>query len=205
MRVKKLSGIVMRIAVILLCLVLFSAHLASGMFARYSTTAEGQDTARTAKYNVQIVPDPDYQGYFDFDAVGNCSYPFKITNLSEVPVYVKLAADASFDMDDLLFTPDADVEAADRAYIKNRVLKDVKLNDKAAVASSNNTHFEFPDVDCYLKPGESKNYTITAVTDIAAIYSENELIADVRQNADEADYNFIYIDFDIYARSVQVD
>lgn len=43
---------IMRAAGILLCLVLASTHLVCGLFARYTTSASGSDSARVAKFQV---------------------------------------------------------------------------------------------------------------------------------------------------------
>lgn len=61
MKVKNLSGIIMRVAAILICLVLFSSHLASGMFARYTVSGKGNGGAHAASYDVGVVPADDSQ------------------------------------------------------------------------------------------------------------------------------------------------
>lgn len=61
MKVKNLSGIIMRVAAILICLVLFSSHLASGMFARYTVSGKGNGGAHAASYDVGVVPADDGQ------------------------------------------------------------------------------------------------------------------------------------------------
>jgi len=43
----------LRAASILLCLVLVSSYLVCGMFARYTTSASGSDSARVAKFEIQ--------------------------------------------------------------------------------------------------------------------------------------------------------
>lgn len=43
---------ILRAAGVLLCLVLASSYLVCGMFARYTTTATGSDTARVAKFSI---------------------------------------------------------------------------------------------------------------------------------------------------------
>ncbi len=45
-------NIPIRIAAVLLCLVLFSTYLVGGLFARYTTTAQGGDSARVAKFSI---------------------------------------------------------------------------------------------------------------------------------------------------------
>ena len=94
MKVKNLSGIVMRVAAILICLVLFSSHLASGMFARYIVSESGKGGAHVASYDVCIVPVDNGQT----DVIGTTSpdgvvtYRFKVDNSkSDVAVEAKLS------------------------------------------------------------------------------------------------------------------
>lgn len=77
MRVKNPSGIIMRIAIILLCLVLFSAHLASGMFARYTVAGNGTAASRAAKIDLKVT---SAQTGLDDDG----KYAFSVKNDSEV-------------------------------------------------------------------------------------------------------------------------
>lgn len=97
MKVKNLSGIVMRIAAVLICLVLFSAHLASGMFARYTVSGGGDGSANVASYHVEIVPADNNQS----DALGttsnsgDVSYRFMVDN-SETDVPVKYSLSVAF-------------------------------------------------------------------------------------------------------------
>ena len=97
MKVKNLSGIVMRIAAVLICLVLFSAHLASGMFARYVISAKEDSSARVASYHVEIVPADNNQS----DALGatsnngDVSYRFIVDN-SKTDVAVKYSLSVAF-------------------------------------------------------------------------------------------------------------
>ncbi len=50
---KSQKNIPMRIAAVLLCLTLFSTYLVTGLFARYTTSAQGSDHARVAKFSIQ--------------------------------------------------------------------------------------------------------------------------------------------------------
>ncbi len=50
---KPQKNIPMRIAAVLLCLALFSTYLVTGLFARYTTSAQGSDHARVAKFSIQ--------------------------------------------------------------------------------------------------------------------------------------------------------
>ncbi len=46
-------NIPIRIAALLLCLTLFSTYLVTGLFARYTTSAQGSDNARVAKFSIE--------------------------------------------------------------------------------------------------------------------------------------------------------
>lgn len=48
------GSLLMRIALILLCLLLVSFHFTGGMYARYKSTAESSDSARVAKFSLDI-------------------------------------------------------------------------------------------------------------------------------------------------------
>ncbi len=50
---KSQKNIPMRIAAVLLCLTLFSTYLVTGLFARYTTSAQGGDHARVAKFSFE--------------------------------------------------------------------------------------------------------------------------------------------------------
>lgn len=51
-RAKEKVNIPICAAAVLLCLTLFSAHLTGGIYARYTTSASGSDSARVAKFEV---------------------------------------------------------------------------------------------------------------------------------------------------------
>jgi len=51
------SNWVIRLAGILLCLTLFSMHLTSGLYARYTTSASGGDSARVAAFGFYVQND----------------------------------------------------------------------------------------------------------------------------------------------------
>ena len=74
MNSRRKSLIPIRIAVILLCAVLVSAHYATGLLAKYTVDSAGADTARSAGLSVEV---KDLQG-----SDGN--YTFNVKNLSEV-------------------------------------------------------------------------------------------------------------------------
>ena len=82
MRANRLSSILMRIAFLLFCLVLFSMHILSGTFAKFTVSAKGEGAARTAGFDTSIIP--QYPGAADpiqlTDAAGNVSYRFNVDN-----------------------------------------------------------------------------------------------------------------------------
>ncbi len=83
---KKISAgpLLLRIALVLLCMVAFSTSMLAGLYARYSTKADGEDSARVAKFNVAA----DWK---DVTVVAssvqtNGEYQFTVTNHSEVAI-----------------------------------------------------------------------------------------------------------------------
>ena len=51
-KMTKKTPLVFYIGIALLCLVLFSTHLTTGLYARYTSEASSQDSARVAKFDV---------------------------------------------------------------------------------------------------------------------------------------------------------
>ena len=49
-----LGGILLRVALILLCLVLLTVHLMGSLYARYISRGEGSDNARVAEFDVDV-------------------------------------------------------------------------------------------------------------------------------------------------------
>ena len=75
MNSKRKKNVFIRIAVVLLCVVLFSSHLVSGMFAKYTAGADKiGDSAKAASVDLRVtLPQLDPQsGKFDF-SVNNAS------------------------------------------------------------------------------------------------------------------------------------
>ena len=70
-------------AAILLCLCLISAHFTTGLYARYTTRASGSDSARVAKFSVQIVSATEKVAP---NENGEATYEVTVSNLSEVAV-----------------------------------------------------------------------------------------------------------------------
>lgn len=91
---RKPSGnIMMRLAAVLFCLVMFSTYLMGGLYARYVTRGGGDDSARVAKFDVKGTGG----GLVTVraEAAESGQYAITVTNLSEV--------DVSYDVD-LIFS-----------------------------------------------------------------------------------------------------
>ena len=65
--------LMMLLAGICLCLVLISSHLTSGLYARYSTSASGSDSARVIRFNQLTVTE---QGSFTSSGSGENKFVF---------------------------------------------------------------------------------------------------------------------------------
>ena len=84
---KRKVNIPMCAAFILFVLTLISMHLTSGLYARYTVTGSGSDSARVAKFDVVVAPSENQTGAnvdCAEETVG--SYSFTVTNRSEVAV-----------------------------------------------------------------------------------------------------------------------
>lgn len=91
----RLGSLMIRVALILLCLVMISIHLMSGMYARYTTKGSGGDDARVAKF--EVLTEGDAKGLVLTSAsIDSASgdYKITITNNSEVAVTYTVTATA---------------------------------------------------------------------------------------------------------------
>ena len=152
MRVNKLSGIVMRVAAILICLVLFSAHLASGMFAKYATGVSADSSARAAKFHVEVKE----SSALTFDDSGNGTYQFYVYNQD---------SEVAFQYDIIVRVKAADPSGLFSASEVANACTDLRLNYKNSTydgtysEGSNSYTFSVSD---RLEPGmDSEVYTLT--------------------------------------------
>ena len=81
----QMGHVMMRIALVLLCLVMISFHLMGSMYARYSTKASSSDDARVAKFDVKVTGDTQAVSV-DCAVDTDNEYIITITNDSEVAV-----------------------------------------------------------------------------------------------------------------------
>lgn len=80
-------NIPMCLAAVLLCLTLVSCHLCGGLYAKYTATGYGEDTARVAKFDVSeesVLISKDL--FFDATTPGSETKEIYVTNNSEVVV-----------------------------------------------------------------------------------------------------------------------
>ena len=87
MKKNRKMNIPMSIASILLCLVLFSLYMTSGMLAKYTTGGGAKGNGRVAKFSVTLEPDGDTEFEFIQKAEQPAGkYKLKVSNPSEVAV-----------------------------------------------------------------------------------------------------------------------
>ena len=90
-KVTQKTPLVFYAGMVLLCLVLFSAHLTSGLYARYTSTSSAGDNARVAKFDISSAKkteDVDFNITLDFfDPQMQSDYiEFEVFSSSEVTV-----------------------------------------------------------------------------------------------------------------------
>lgn len=83
-------GIVWRVAVIGACLLMLCIHLLGGLYAKYASNNSGGDSARVAKFDVEVTGDADV-AISTMELTDNV-YAITILNNSEVDVEYKLNA-----------------------------------------------------------------------------------------------------------------
>lgn len=184
MRANNLSGIVLRVAAVLLCLVLFSAHLASGMFAKYSVGTSESNDAQVAKIDVSAV---ETQA-LTLDNDGNATYKFLVKNNSEVAyqydVCVRIATTSEY------------AEIFDPSEIAG-ACSDIKLNDVSGTLSASGSKYTFSVSDYIAPDSESDEYVLTfKATDLLRIADES--------SGSAASYNDVPIKLSVSAKGTQV-
>ncbi len=110
----------MRIAATIGCLTIVSAYLLSGVYAKFSTAASGSDSARVAKWDIQInaLPSEDmtFSGNMDNEMKESFPYDFSVSSNSEVSAkyYItvefsgRLDSSVDLDIDGIAGTPNND-------------------------------------------------------------------------------------------------
>lgn len=82
----QLGSILMRVAAVLVCLIFVTIHLMSGLFARYTTSGGASDSARVAKFEVDVLGESSNHVSISDIEVTDHVYTFTVTNRSEVAV-----------------------------------------------------------------------------------------------------------------------
>lgn len=182
MKVNNLSGIVIRVAAILICLVLFSSHLASGMFARYTTGASNSGNARVAKFEVNVIE----KEALALDTNGNGTYQFLVKNNSETGFRydIKLKITST---DEYLSTYGASAIA--------KACTNVKMNDVEGTPSSDGSVYTFSVSDVLAPDSESGVYTIT--------FKATDLVEQEEDHSPYMSNDTIPIDFKVSAKGTQ--
>ena len=90
-----LGGIALRVSLVLACLMMLSVHMMGGLFAKYSSSATGSDSARVAKFDIQLIgPEASAIAISD-TGTENGVYQFTLKNDSEVAVSYELSVAAA--------------------------------------------------------------------------------------------------------------
>ena len=132
------GNIMMRLAAVLFCLVMFSTYLMGGLYARYVTRSSGSDSARVAKFDV--VGTGDGNVTVRGESAEDGRYTITVTNHSEV--------DVSYDVD-LVFSR----KMADWVTLK------IDETAAAETETEDQTVFHFEKVGA-LDPGDHEEKTI---------------------------------------------
>lgn len=108
----QLGSVMMRVALVLLCMVMISFHLMGSMYARYTTKASSSDDARVAKFDVKVTGDTQAVSV-DCAVTTDNVYTITIKNDSEVAVSYEInvaksvgVGSETFDTDGVTVTVD---------------------------------------------------------------------------------------------------
>lgn len=89
MRKRKGMPTVLSAALVLLCLVLVTAHFTTGMYARYTTRSKGDDTGRIASFKVSATSDQTGTPIELTASARSGEYKLMVTNPGETAVRYK--------------------------------------------------------------------------------------------------------------------
>ena len=84
-----LPGILLRVALVVLCLTMLCVHLMGSLYGRYSSTAEGSDSARVAKFDVKVTGDVNNNISVQCTQMPGNSATYQITVKNDSEVAVK--------------------------------------------------------------------------------------------------------------------
>ena len=181
-------GIIARVACVLLCLVLFSAHLCSGMFARYTTGGEVTSSAPAAALNVtnDRVTTAAFTGYNKY-----ATHTFKVANNSEVAMGYD-AVIRFYTTNDYLTIYGSDM--------LSRFVTDLTIDGTPVTGAYNGKAYEFKLSNAgQLAPGDSVEHNVAFVLHPLTVTDEDLGSSNVYNNMT------IPVGFDAYVMSWQID
>lgn len=150
--------LLLRIALILLCMTLFSTSMLSGLYAKYTAKNNGEDSARVAKFNVAA----DWKGVTvaASSVQTNGEYQFTVTNNSEVAITYDLVITFPGGIPDYLQTSLPDKVAAKSG---NTITFSDVASLAPATADTQRTLTFTVDLEKFTQPatGESYEETLT--------------------------------------------
>ena len=141
-----LGSLMIRIAAVLFCLVMFSTYLMGGLFARYTTSDQGGDSARVAKFDVacSVAQATDEDGK---DIEGK--FTLTVTNNSEVAVAYSIHVAFSAPMS-------------------------ITIGGETKTLAEGETSVTFTNDDWTLAPGEDDKHTLQfAITDWTGVTNKD--------------------------------
>lgn len=178
MRKKHHSNVIFRVALILFCLVLFTAHLSSGMLAKYKNVGADMKTVRTAQPGFTVTSTQASPVIADD---GGATYDFSVTNSGEIAAAYSLVVSLA-----------PDTLTADEAA---HAFSNVKLDGVAGTYDSSSGSYVFADLGAF-EPGDSATHTLTFDTNDFAVVSDS---------VTNSDNSYKDITVLISAKTVQID
>lgn len=175
MRKLNKSSLILRVALIVLCLALFSAHLSSGMLAKFTMRETLGNSARVAGTRITITSPSDIVIADD----GSAELTFNVKNDSEVALQYSI-----------VITPKcSDLTAAQLA----NAFTGSKIGAVSGVYNAADGSYTF-STDTQVVPGEDVDMTLT--------FGTNDIVS-VTTGSNSLIYNDITLD--ISAKAVQLD
>ena len=137
------SPLVFRVGVVLMCVMMLTCHMMSGLYARYTSSAQGSATATVAKLDVQMSGANTNYSFVGLPDSGNVHVvilDFTVTNTGDVTyeyqLNLRLSNDSSYDT----ATPDAYITLASPQDLTNVKLiagNDAVIDSSASILTSN--------------------------------------------------------------------
>ena len=151
--------LLLRIALILLCMTLFSTSMLSGLYAKYIAKNNGEDSARVAKFDVTAEWSEDVTVNASLGQT-NGTYNFTVTNNSEVAITYDLVITFPGGIPDYLQTSLHDKVAAKSG---NTITFSKVASLAPATADTQRTLTFTVDLEKFTQPatGESYEETLT--------------------------------------------